>query len=283
MCASPARRARRWILLILLAALIAAVHGAGRMDPQTLEEMSLDGFDAWVKTSIGNYESDLLAAARRHSIPPRLLATVILNELGNYDLVDQGQELVFSRGSVGIAQITIPTAIDNKLVDLSEDEIEKWKERFAERHGAGALGNPAGPIPRTGLLRQAIEHLVWEKLNEPTIAIEAAARQIRLLIKRINANLDKPWPRTYLTGAIDLSHPYANIVPGQAGLADPHALQREREMQMARLIVGGYNSPKLIRTSVDLSNPGYYARARRHADNAARLIAERLVRLGWYP
>lgn len=282
-------RAAVRLTLLLLLCLSTLAQGAQRMDPDTLQKMPPDEFEAWARSSIGPYEGTLVSAAQRHRIPPRLLATVILNELGDYNLVDQGQEVVFSRGSVGIAQITIPTAIDNKLVDLSEDEIRKRSAELAlqadmlDRTLDPGVAPSFTPPSDPALFRQqAIEHLTWEKLNKPEIAIDAAARQIRWLIGRINANLGKSWTKIYLKGPIDLNDPYANLITDRPAQRDPKEMQIDLERMMAKLIAGGYNSANLIRTEVDLSNPGYYEQARKHADNAANLIAEPLAQLGWY-
>lgn len=279
------------ILVSVLCILLSTpTHAAERMDPDTLDSMPPAEFEAWARRSIGSYETTLLQVAQRHKLPPRLLATIILNELGDYGIADQGQEYFFSRGSVGIAQITIPTAIENKLVDLSEDEIRARMRQFAA--GSDALVNSldggfAPPNPTSwsdpeDFRQEAIDHLVWEKLNQPKIAIEAAARQIVWLISRANANLDKSWPTKFLKGPIDLGDPYANIITDRPWQRDPKLHLRDQERMMATLITGGYNSANLMWTDVDLSNLGYYPQARKHADNATNLIAEPLFELGWY-
>lgn len=277
------------LISVLWFASISDVTGAERMDPGSLQKLSRADFEKWAIRSIGSHEATLLRAAQRHKLPPRLLATIILNELGDYGIADQGQEMIFSRGSIGIAQITIPTAIDNKLVDLTEDEIWARQREFANEtafidqsmDGGFAPSFSVPPDPDQ-FRKVAIEHLVWEKLNQPEIAIDAAARQIVWLISRINANFDKSWPKIYLKGPIDLNDPYASVITDRPSQRDPKLAMNNRERMMAKLIAGGYNSAKLVWTEVDLSNPGYYVDARTHAVNAAELIAEPLAELGWY-
>lgn len=61
----------------------------------------------WIDQQLGPYYEKILESAQRNNIPPRLLATVILNELGDYDFLDQLQETIFSTGSVGMAQFLL--------------------------------------------------------------------------------------------------------------------------------------------------------------------------------
>jgi hypothetical protein len=113
----------------------ASVVAWERMNPGTLNDMTEEETLKWIHKQIDPYEDDIRVAAKKHNIPPRLLATVILNELGDYGLGDQLQEVIFDRGSVGMAQITINYQSNRKRTLFSQwDPCSQEKQNSRSRN-----------------------------------------------------------------------------------------------------------------------------------------------------
>ena len=88
--------------------------GVTKMSYKDFELMTEEERKSWYETKLSPYEAELNDAALRHNIPSQLIATVILNELADIRFEDVLQEsLPISKGSVGIAQIQIATAISS--------------------------------------------------------------------------------------------------------------------------------------------------------------------------
>jgi len=233
---------------VLLACAIAGALPARAwdlMDVDTIEAMSDADRFAWSRKQLDPYQQQVLESARRHNVPPRLLATIILNELADYGVKDKGQEVAFSEGSVGMAQINVKRAVDHQLVDISTREVDAaWRERY----GLSLLDTLKWFVPSyaSEQMRDAMELVAWKKLNTPEGAIEAAAREIDWIINQINANLDKPWTKSLLNGPIDRADPLAAIRTDAPDERDPEAIRINKERALALLIVAAYNSDDII-------------------------------------
>jgi hypothetical protein len=256
------------------------------MDVKTLQAMTDEQVNAWATRQLFAHGNTIVAAARRHQIPPRLVATCILNELGDYGRSDQVQEHVgppYDRGSTGMAQITIDTAIRHRLVDVSPEEVEVELRRLSipGLHPAAAQ-------------TIAFERAIWGRLNQPADAIEAASREISLILHTLSQQPGAAWARQFLAGGvIDRARPHDNVqvpfAPNHAVFRNPRALQIEREKALARAVCAAYNSFDIL---VAL-NPGPaffqniqpgepYVKARTHGENAANLFAGLLAERGWF-
>lgn len=261
--------------------------GWERMDVKTLQKMTEEQVHEWAVRQLFPYGDALAAAARRHQIPPRLLATCILNELGDYGAADQVQERVgppYDRGSTGMAQISIDTAIKHRLVDVGPDEVA------AELR---ALSIPG--LAPAAAEKIAFERAIWRRLNQPADAIEGAAREISLILTTLSQR-PGAWARQFLAGGvIDRARPYDSIRidprfgPSHTVYRDPKLLQIAREQALARAVCAAYNSFDIL-VAVN-PGPAYfdtlgagepYANARKHGDNAANLFAGLVATREWF-
>lgn len=220
----------------------------------------------WIEKRIGPYRNEIMAAAKKHNIPPRLLATVILNELVDYDMQDWAQESIPNTGSVGIAQINVNTAIKHNLVDYTQKEID-------------GLTIPYYPDPKSKWFMDKKQYLIWEKLNHPPTAIEGAAREISFIFDNLNKNLGKTWASNLMAGPLDKANPYANLKPSE-NLPSQYQDNIEREYALAVLVIGAYNTDTIVTKKFKLEDPYKiekgnisFKNARNHAINSELLVS----------
>jgi hypothetical protein len=233
----------------------------GNMDVNTFSKLSCEEQYKWINDQIGPYKGTISETAKKHNIPPRLLATVILTELGDYDDADQWQEIIPNTGSVGMAQISVNTAIKHGLVDVSEEEIQDYINHYAPTTGPPNKLFPdyyesASPEVKENIRMHARQRITWQRLNQPEIAIEAAAREIEFILSNVNDNLDNTWAKSLLTGPIDRRGDlYKNLKPCN-NLHDPYLVSIEKEGALATLVIGPYNSgTDVLSTKFNLPNP----------------------------
>jgi RHS repeat-associated protein len=205
----------------------------------------------WYKKRLGPYEAQLRESADRHHVPVQLLAAVILNELADIDWRDLVQEEIHvEKGSVGVAQIQIDTAIKDNLIPGVTDAAEDHTDRELRTNVSVAL-------------------------KIPQISIDAAAKEIHLVLEAAGKNPEGPWQRKFdypffITQPPDDPQTYYDFVPG----GDPLF----REMNLAFMIAAGYNSPDITKTH-DLTR--YEDGAILHGKNA-RFIAKDLAIFGLF-
>jgi hypothetical protein len=210
---------------------LEAVRLPGMMNPPALMAMAPDDRRRWYLERLGRYEPQLKESARAHGIPVRLLATVLLNELADINVGDISQDVLpVYDGSLGIAQIQIDTAVANGLFDpLSTAELNAAKETLPAEI-AGLSGHPL--LSMAMLRRMAIAR----RLRVPQHAIEGAAKHIRQLLDKLDANTDKPWATSF------------GYVAGKGSVYDRVAgdSPARREVAAATMVAGAYNSPDII-------------------------------------
>ncbi len=200
------------------------------MSPDELRSMSFGDRINWYKNKLYPCNKELKDSADRNNIPIELLSTIILNELADIDLFDLGQEWIgVGKGSVGIAQIQIDTAIFHKLVDVTEEDNQKYQ------NSNEAVQKFGGKKPSRN---EAIRIIIGKKLTQPEIAIEAAAREIRKILENIKACSLSPWTNNFITGELliskgDSDHIY-NFIKGESF--------KEKRVNLARMVAGPYNS-----------------------------------------
>ncbi|MGH7799045.1 MAG: hypothetical protein ACREOW_00250 [Thermodesulfobacteriota bacterium] len=210
------------------------------MTPDTLRSKSFSERLNWYENKLSPCSQELKESADRNNIPMGLLSTIILNELADINLLDLGQEWIgVGKGSVGIAQIQIDTAIFHKLVDVTEEDIQKYQN---SNEAVQKFGGKKPPRNET------IRIITGEKLTEPGIAIEAAAREIRKIIENIKACSLSPWTNNFITGEIILSkedsYQIYDFIKGNS--------QKEKSINLARMVAAPYNS-----TGIEcVENPG---------------------------
>ncbi|MCI0454867.1 MAG: hypothetical protein L0Y68_07735 [Candidatus Dadabacteria bacterium] len=200
------------------------------MSPDKLRSRSLSERLKWYENKLNPCNKELKESADRNNIPVELLSTIILNELSDINILDLGQEWIgVGKGSVGIAQIQIDTAIFHKLVDVKEKDIEEYQ------NSNEAAKKFDGTKPTR---EEALNTLVGKKLSEPGIAVEAAAREIKKILDNIKACYPSPWTNNFLNGEISLTKgdPYQiyDFIKGR-GL-------KEKKRNLARMVAAPYNS-----------------------------------------
>ena len=229
-----------------------------RMDVNTLFQRDDAARAAWYVGWLAAFQAQLLESARGHAIPMQLLAAVILNELADIDWRDvlQSGPNTF-RGSLGIAQIQIDTARRDRLIDLPPG---------SHRTGFARAGVDAHEIDHPTMVDFGEKLRTGQLLQVPQVAIEAAAREIALLLTTMAAHHASPW---------QMAHHFTATGPaGEAIYADVGTgNQTNREAALAGAVCGAYNSPDVI-TATDTSR---YPNATIHGENAEGL-AEDLAR-----
>lgn len=212
------------------------------MDFETFSSMSAKGRRAWCLKHLGPLEKGLRSSAACHSTPPQLLATVLLNELADINFLDVLQQAVkIPRGSLGIAQIQVSTAVSDGLLDFPGDDQLIQQQAIQLRKSLRWTG--AGGRSLDDYKKMVRFALVRERLTIPQFAVEAAAREIRILLDRMTKNLDKPWQQQFsftLTSLSQLARPEEiyDYIKGDT--------QKDAEMNLAEMVVAAYNSPDII-------------------------------------
>jgi hypothetical protein len=245
------------------------------MDVQTLSTMSSSDRRTWHESKLGAFENQLKASAAKHVVPVQLLATVILNELADIDWRDVLQSGLFvSKGSLGIAQIQIDTAMnDNLFPDLTAAEGTKAYDEMVSSLRPG-LSRTAARIMQTKDKETRLA--VNKRLQIPQHAIDAAAREIRILLDRMIANRGASWQTKlgFTHGGLG-SGGSAQLIYADVAGSD----QREKELKLSNLITGAYNSPNVI-AAAD-SSMSKFPNANIHGQNS-RMIAGDLFDFGLF-
>jgi len=198
----------------------------------------------WADRRLGRYCDAIRRSAARNNIPPRLLATVLLNELVDYKYHNQLEELVpTTTHTSGIAQLEVTRVVANKTIDVGP---------------AGQIRDPAVDVAETGprtikdhwnetgtaVVPQDINYDVWKRLVAPEPSIEIAAREISLILDKLKKGspaLKNPWARALLANpdeGIDRSNVLANLRP-PSKFNGPQ--QVALEGTLAVLVVAPYN------------------------------------------
>ena len=224
-----------------------------RFEVECLTSMSFEGFAAlpsgadrreWIAAKLGHLTPQLYESAAQQQIPVQLLAVVIANELLDINVADIAQEsLELSvNGSYGIAQIQVDTALKDNLIPHDE--------QFALAKAWG-MEKP----------------FVKGRLQTGQFAVEAAAREIRLLLNRMEANPESAWVKQFNFSPTS--------VAGQRvfdGLPSPLS-QELREATLAEMVAAAYNSPDII----NAVHPERYRNGPIHGKNA-RVLAQLFYR-----
>lgn len=247
------------------------------MDVHTLfSKMTDKQRSAWYLKQLGPLDKRLRASAQCNSIPPQLLAVVLLNELADINWTDVWQQRLGMNGSLGIGQIQVSTAVSDGLLDFPGDQRMIHQRALQAYRFQSMLGHP--PTLTVADYEKMIRlDLIRTRLTTPQFAIEAAAREIRSLLDRMTKNLGNPWQTRFsfnLTSLSQLSKP-EDVYNHIAGLN-----QREKELNLSEMVVAAYNSPDIIiakqTSSVTMSDPKViYRNGMIHGSNS-RFIAGQL-------
>lgn len=209
-----------------------AFTSADQMDVNTLFSRDDAGRATWYVDKLGTLQAQLAESAAAHHLPMQLLAVVVLNELADFNGLDVYQNKPSTYGgSVGIAQIQISTAQANGLVDLPSNASETGWARSGST-------KPRFKSPAE-LAKKGRQMRISQLLQVPQVAIEAAAREIESLIKRMAAHLTQPWQQAHYFTA---TGPQGDAIYKHVGTGD----QQSREGALAEVVCGAYNSPDII-------------------------------------
>jgi hypothetical protein len=244
------------------------------MDVNTLASMAAPARRDWYTRSLGPYERQLRQSALAHDVPVQLLATVVLNELADINSADLWQSALYvTKGSLGISQIQIDTVIRDRLFpDLTDAEGRAAFDEFVH-------SRPIGREWSAELLRNHENEqrlAINKRLQVPQHAVEAAAREIRILLDRMIAHRSSPWQ-------LSQGFTHAGLHPAltaQAIYADvAGASQRDKEMNLGTLATGAYNSPGIIAAAN--ASMTAFPNANIHGDNS-RMISGDLYDFGLF-
>ena len=218
--------------------------------------------------------------AEIEGIPPRLLATILLNELRDINADDVWQDQMAAEGSwlarhgfqvtsasIGIAQIQISTVERDRLLIINSEDYKaagKWQD-----------------IPTW-----AYQAAIARKLTIPYWAIYAAAREIRILIEKILQHSNSEWQKLFGVNYPPIASAYhyeiyncVTLNEHETSYLDGLGVSHERflEAKVSNMIHAAYNSPDIIiakqpgkpysvgdqiGVSLDLSEVGSYPNAR---------------------
>ncbi len=245
------------------------------MSPEKLSDMTPEERKSWYIKTLAPYQSALNSSAQRHNVPPQLVATVILNELADIGMKDLLQEMLpVQNGSIGIAQIQVQTAVDFGLVDVKEDEVEKYREENAVHGKLEREGSEEDMVVRPSR-DAAVRALIADKLKKPEIAIEAAARRVEQLLSKA-VNSPGKFSREFL---FDPPPPGVTNIYDRVD-AGGSKQQKDKERRLANLITAAYNSPDILHAidpgdPFDIDKPAPYPNGRIHGVNS-RFISDEL-------
>ena len=224
------------------------------MDVGTLSRMSDAARANWYLDRLGAFQAQLLESAKSHKIPMQLLATIILNELGDINWIDIFQQGAIA-GSLGIAQMQVSTAVKYGHVTTTQSGGREAAERWltaSGRHMHGEVPPEVGKVVMTA-----------QRLEIAQYSLEAAAREIERLLTLMAANTSLPWQQQNNFVA---SGPEGDAIYGHVGAGPP----LQREMTLAEMVAAAYNSPDIVITHT-LS---IYKNATIHGGNAAWIAGE---------
>jgi len=224
---------------------------------------------AFYRSRLGRFVDEINAAARYQDLPPRLVATVVLNEMAHIliDDVAQDQQLLRTQGRPVLDQ----PVFWFKNVELQSFGIAQITPRTAKKYQAVAW--PEG----AGLNEEELYFFIAYRLLDRRISIQAAARLIRVILNRMQDWTHRPFMQDFLQEgwAFDPDAPYDAVKPAR----NPNNLRQSylyKETRLAQAVASVYNSDSIYRmTRSEVDDQRHYNEAKKHGWNAA-IIAEDL-------
>ena len=234
----------------------------------------------WYTDKLGRFIDDCNTIARQEKIPPRLLATVILNELADIDMTDvvQDGQLSETHGDFESFLGAQGMMLRLKSIGYQSFGIAQISPRTALKYDAVFVP----PSLRSRLTRKnELDFYVAYRLLDRRVSIRAAALIVKGILKEIEERQEaSPWVRQFIqSGAhFTVNKPYAALLP--AGRVSTPTIQLEREKNLAMVVVSIYNSGDIINDSrvpdSGTDRPERYPNALKHGVNA-KGIAEDLA------
>jgi len=234
----------------------------------------------WYTDKLGRFVDDCNTIARQEKIPPRLLATVILNELADIDMTDvvQDGQLSETHGDFESFLGAQGMMLRLKSIGYQSFGIAQISPRTALKYDAVFVP----PSLRSRLTRKnELDFYVAYRLLDRRVSIRAAALIVKGILKEIEERQEaSSWVRQFIrSGAhFTVNKPYAALLP--AGRVPTPTMQLEREKSLAQMVVSIYNSGDIINAGrvpdSGTDRPERYPNAHKHGANA-RGIAEDLA------
>lgn len=246
------------------------------MDPITLlKETPPSQRCDWYRGKLAPYADFVNDAANYEGIPARLLATVVLNELGDIKYSDALQDLQLYGTNCNYGNYLENPILNFKPLGEQSFGIAQITPRTALRYNAVRL--PEGAHERAS--PEVLDFYVACRLLDRPTSIYAAARIIRGILYKLEENTYRPWVQHFLNPGSTFSadQPYAYLHPPTThGAGHTPTNTAVREMNLANLVASVYNSESILRMSDrELKDGRYYPDGRKHGDNA-RGIADDL-------
>ena len=253
--------------------------GLERMNTVTLQTMSEADRTAWYRAKLAPYLNQVNLSAARHRLPPELVGAIVLNELGDIGVEDQVQDALMIDGSIGFAQIQVKTAIEHGLIAQEGDQ--KWITDHGQAKYDAQFLDPG--LPNTMPIKtldaccgEAEKELTFKRLLVPQYAIEAAARELKLLIGKMTKRRANVWQRLvdFSLASLDDVRNGEDLYLYVKGKTD-----KDRACNLSRLCSAAYNSPEIIdaerEESITPGSPGFhYKKAVPHGNNAWELMRD---------
>lgn len=226
----------------------------------------------WYKDKIGRFAQHIREAARSEKIPPRLLASIVLNELADVGWGDviQDQQLAGTHGNYEKYETAV------LRVALWWKSIARQSVGIAQISPQTVIRHHAVRVPGEKFLTRKNElefHIAYRLLNRQ-VAISAAAKVIRGIIRDIERHQNCKWVKQFIRPGCRFSveRPYEALFPGlgQDGRVTEE-VQREREMKLAQLVAAVYNSGNILTPRKGQRVPNADASMSRDFSNALKL------------
>ncbi|MBX3406396.1 MAG: RHS repeat-associated core domain-containing protein [Phycisphaeraceae bacterium] len=117
-----------------------AVDPSGLMTPEEFARMTAAQQKGWIRRQDAKFLQFIERSAARHCIPRDLLRAMILNEMMDYSVWEALGESLGRGSSVGPAQITVQTALDEEVLDdeqVRELYIRMYLQPWGRSHELG--------------------------------------------------------------------------------------------------------------------------------------------------
>lgn len=201
---------------------------------------------------LDRYCDAVVASARINTIPPRLLANVVLNEIADYGFEDTLQEIAYTGWgrSHGQVQLQPRRILEHGLIDIGP--YHTLRNASVDIHDADLeIDVPGEPGEPTIRMTMPPGPAIYQRLLDPEAGIELAAREISYLLKLLAPGkpaLNNPWVQSLLidpSQGIDRNNFYSNLKVA-VDTSDPVERQIQLERSLAVLIIAAYNGAGAI-------------------------------------
>lgn len=248
---------------------------AERMTTREILNKEIDSRCKWYKEKIGTFISNINTFALDEGVPPKLLVTIVLNELADIDMTDviQDQQLAGTKGDYNEYQSSLRVALWWKSIAKQSFGISQISPKTALKYNAVHIP----PSLKSRMIREnEVELFVAYRLLDRRTAISAAAKIIKGIMLEIEEHQEVSlWARQFIRPSTRFSvdNPYVALFPSplRNGTITPF-IKQEREKKLAQMVTAIYNSDGIL-TASKVPNAGddktlYFPNALKHSQNA---------------